>query len=550
MEILVIDNDVKIQSLICNSFKDEIKSHLFNFYYAYTSEEALSYIAIRQGLNIDLLLLFAGVHLRSIFDVELIKIIKTKYPHLRIITIKIYGDKEHFQEPIINGADDSIKTPVDLSVLKNKLFMLLPEKKNMQTFTSFNQQAIDLQSLSHYENISSGVHPVKILVVDDEQLFKAVINKKFKKAIMDREFIFFFANNGKEALDILSADLEIGIVLTDIKMPVMDGLTLLAQMNQQNRLYRTVVISAYSDMNNIRAAMNLGANDFITKPIDLNDLEITVRNLIDQYFLLKEGIIAQKKVIEFNNELNIAKKIQQSFTPHHFTPFPDNKKISILGETIPASVLGGDFFDFFPIDPNHLAIVIGDVAGKDIAAALFMAMCRAFIRAINSTSSLSTQSCVQQVNKLLYKDNELAMFVAVFYGVFNLETGELAYTNAGHHSSYILSNNGDLTTIGEEEGIVLGICDESERGINVYQEKKVFLKDGDILILYTDGVTEATNINHEFFTQKRFEGLLKANAGKTIDELISAIKNEVKNFSGPKEQSDDITILCLQYHKD
>lgn len=387
---------------------------------------------------------------------------------------------------------------------------------------------------------------VKILVVDDEPSLRSIIQQKFRAQIKNNEMQFVFASNGVEALSTLTADDAIGIVLTDINMPEMDGLTLLGKLSLQDRLYRTVVVSAYGDMTNIRTAMNRGASDFITKPINLQDLEVTILKTIDQYVAIKKGLSAQYEMLEFAKELDIERNIQQSFIPHDFTIFPNDQRCSAYGLMIPAKEVGGDFFDFFIMDDHRVAFSIGDVSGKGMPAALFMAITHTLIRAIVSKSSNLVEA-IRQVNHQLCYNNNMCMFVTAFLGVLDVTTGEIQYCNAGHNPPYILSKEGQLQKIGLQEGLALGVLDDIHDATTNYQEKKIQLKEGDSFFLYTDGVTEANNAKNEMYLEERLEAYLKANAVKGAEELVRGVEEDVKKFVAGAKQSDDLTIFCLHY---
>ena len=184
----------------------------------------------------------------------------------------------------------------------------------------------------------------KILVVDDEEDVELLIRQKFSKQLKSKELEFIFASNGIEALQTLFKDPEINIILADINMPEMDGLTLLSHLPELKRIFKAIIISAYGDMSNIRKAMNNGACDFITKPIDFKDLEITITNAIEQYTSSQRALEAENRLSDIERELHIAYTIQQSIIPHEFSPFPDNSNFSLLGKMIPAKEVGGDFF--------------------------------------------------------------------------------------------------------------------------------------------------------------------------------------------------------------
>lgn len=395
------------------------------------------------------------------------------------------------------------------------------------------------------------VATVKILVVDDEPLLQSLIEQNFEMQVMNNELHFVFASNGAEALEKLKADDTIGVILTDINMPVMDGLTLLGKMAELKPLYRSVVVSAYGDMKNIRTAMNRGASDFVTKPIDLNDLEITIKKTLEQYHDLHHADKAKKEVAEFYKELEIARNIQSLFIPTEFNPFPNSQNVAVYGRMIPAKEVGGDFFDFMVLDPTHLAVVIADVSGKGIPAALFMAMSLTLIRGV-APNEPSPADCMKRVNHLLCYKNDTCMFVTTFYGIIDITTGEFNYCNAGHNPPYVLSSDGSLTKIGDIAGMALGIFDETAATatspVSFYEKITMTLKKGDTLILYTDGVTEAANHKFDFYGESRLEEFLKANAGKSVNELTDALKKDVEKFVEGAQQSDDITILALRYN--
>lgn len=387
---------------------------------------------------------------------------------------------------------------------------------------------------------------VKVLIVDDEPLLKTLIQQKYRSKIQTNEMVFAFANNGIEALKLLKEDEAIGVIFTDLNMPEMDGMTLLSHLTELNRLYRTVVVSAYGDMENIRHAMNRGASDFITKPINLKDLDITINKTIEQFILLQQGEKAQHQYLEIQNELKIASSIQQAFIPHVFTPFPGCTTIELTGESIPAKVVGGDFFDFFKLSDQQLGFVIADVTGKGIPAALFMVMARTLIRAVALTN-VPPKECLQQVNALLSYENALSMFTTTFYGILNIDTGHLVYCNGGHNPPCIISKEGEVVELGRGEGVALGAIDPGPELDVLFKEREAQLKVDDTLFLYTDGVTEAANKISEFYGEERLFQLLKQHGSKSIGELAKEVKQDIDKFADGADQADDITMLILRY---
>lgn len=381
----------------------------------------------------------------------------------------------------------------------------------------------------------------KILVVDDEPDIELLINQKFAKYLKTKELEFIFASNGFEALKTLHQNQDINIILTDINMPEMDGLALLSHLPELKRLFKAIIISAYGDMSNIRKAMNRGACDFITKPIDFKDLEITIFNAIEQYLTLKKALEAQSRLSDLEKELTIAHSIQQAIIPHHFNLFPNNHNFDILGTMISAKQVGGDFFDFFVLDSNRLGFIIADVSGKGVPASLFMAMSRSVLRAVAQRTS-STQECLREANHILCIDNDTNMFVTAFYGILNVQTGQIEYSNAGHPPPYVLSPDGTITETASYEGIPLGVISHND-----YVSHQITLKKEDCLILYTDGITEAFNNQHELYTVERFKQSLSLSPQGPLSSLIQHILDNVIQFTAGATASDDITLFCVKW---
>lgn len=385
---------------------------------------------------------------------------------------------------------------------------------------------------------------VKILVVDDEPDVASLISQRFETQIAGFEVDFVFAENGKVALEKLDKDGGVDVVLTDINMPIMDGLELLGHINKRWPLIKVVVVSAYSDMKNIRMAMNQGAFDFVIKPIDFRDLELTVASSINAAKEARSNAIGKltdhEKLIEIEKELEMARQIQSAVIPKDFTSFPGQFDYEIYGTMIPAKEVGGDFFDSFSLGGQLLGMTIADVSGKGVPAALFMSMSRAALRCFAS-KGLSVTECISQTNEFLCSRNDSCMFVTIFYGVLNFATGELHFCNAGHNSPLILSSDGKLEEIGKYAGIALGINENFQ-----FVEGKTILKNNDCLLYYTDGVSEAMNESGEQFTVERLQQSLIKNVNKPVGDLIQGVLNDIKEFVHGAEQSDDITILCIK----
>ncbi|MFO0795273.1 MAG: SpoIIE family protein phosphatase [Candidatus Brocadiaceae bacterium] len=270
----------------------------------------------------------------------------------------------------------------------------------------------------------------------------------------------------------------------------------------------------------------------------LADSFITMKSALKQYIKDLTNTTAVKERIE--SELKIAHDIQMSILPKIFPPFPDRIEFDIYAMIEPAKEVGGDFYDFFLIEDN-LYFVIGDVSGKGVPASLFMAVTKTLIKA-KTTKGMLPHEILRRVNKDLCDGNESSMFVTIFCGVLNTQTGEVHYSNGGHNIPYILHGHGGVELLSNTGGMALGVMEDV-----TYQSNKIILKTNDSLFLYTDGVTEAIDANEEQYTDLRLKEILQRSQIFSPTEIIPEIVNDVKHFSSGVPQADDITVLALQY---
>ena len=383
---------------------------------------------------------------------------------------------------------------------------------------------------------------IKILSVDDEAPLELLMKQYFRRKIRNGEYEFFFAHNGLEALSILYNHPDIEIVLSDINMPEMDGLTLLAKVNEmRNPALRVIMVSAYGDMKNIREAMNNGAFDFATKPIDMDDLSLTIEKAIAQINYVHESMKEHAQLESLKNDLTTARDIQQYILPRVFPPFPEyTDKVDIYASMEAAKDIGGDFYDFFRIDDDHIALVIADVCGKGIPAALFMAVSRTIIRS-KGMQGCSAETCMTESNHLLAAYSIDNMFVTVFYAIYNVKTGFISYSNAGHNPPILLRQDGSVSELPVMKNTIVGVIDNIE-----YQKDTLQLEQGDTLFMFTDGVTEATDAAYNEFGVERLGDILSQHSHSNCQQIVEAVKKGVKDFVGETEQSDDITMLVVK----
>lgn len=383
---------------------------------------------------------------------------------------------------------------------------------------------------------------IKILSVDDEPDLEVLLSHYFRRKIRKGEYEFTFAHNGLEALKLMVEHPDFDIVLSDINMPEMDGLTLLSKINElRNPAQKCIMVSAYGDMKNIRTAMNRGAFDFATKPIDMEDLSLTIEKAVEEVNYIKQTQREHLQLESIQSDLAVAGEIQKAILPCRFPPFPEIKSLDIYASMTPAKEIGGDFYDFFRLDDDRIGLVIADVSGKGVPAALFMAVSNTLLRSISMTKD-NSQDCIDELNRLLCRVNVNSMFVTVFYGILNHRTGELDYTNGGHNPAYILrGKNGELERLGRFPNLVVGGFEDFS-----YKSESAQLDPGDSLFLYTDGITEAFDAKDEAFGDERLEDSLVELYHDDAKTIIEGVYADLGEFIGDRTQSDDITMLVVK----
>ena len=378
--------------------------------------------------------------------------------------------------------------------------------------------------------------PARILVVDDEEDLELLMRQRFRRRIRQGEYELFFANNGREALEVLTEHPDIRLVLSDINMPVMDGLTLLSQLEQAEVDVSAVIVSAYGDMANIRTAMNRGAFDFVTKPIDFNDLQVTIEKTLRHIQVLEDALASRDRLVALKQELVVASQVQTSILP---ATLPVTEHFDVHAEMTPAREIGGDFYDFFSVDEFRMGLVIADVSDKGIPAALFTMVSRALLKAAARNHD-SPAACLREVNELVSQDNEACMFVTLFYAVLDLRDGRLCYSNGGHNPPRLLCQ-GKVEEVPPTGDIALGVFLGHE-----FHDHELVLCTGDTLFLYTDGITEACDAEVAEFGERRLDELLERVAHTSASEMVGSVVEAVEEFAGGVAQFDDMTCLALR----
>lgn len=257
-----------------------------------------------------------------------------------------------------------------------------------------------------------------------------------------------------------------------------------------------------------------------------------------EYISNLSQITAEKERI--GAELDVANQIQASMLPSIFPPFPERSEFDIFASMIPAKEVGGDFYDFFLVDEDHLALVMADVSGKGVPAALFMVIAKTLIKNCAQTGA-SPKVILETVNNQLCENNEAEMFVTVWLGIYEISTGKLIASNAGHEYPVIKRADGEFELYKDKHGFVLAGMENSK-----YREYELNLNFGDCMFIYTDGVAEATNGQNQLYGTERMLKALNKNLDFSPENLLRAVKADIDSFVGDSPQFDDITMLGLK----
>lgn len=257
---------------------------------------------------------------------------------------------------------------------------------------------------------------------------------------------------------------------------------------------------------------------------------------------LREALITKTKLAGLQQELEIAAQVQLAILPKEF---PHNPRVAVHGHMTPAREVGGDFYDYFLIDERTLGFVVADVSGKGVPAALFMAISRTLLRS-TALFERSPAGCVRRLNDLLALENEQMLFVTLFYGVLNLETGKVNYVNAGHNLPYKITQDNVVTNVPTTRGMAVAVMEGF-----IYEEHELQLNPGDAIFLYTDGVNEAFDIDDAVYGDQRLADLLQGGAAQwSVTEMSEQVLASVRRFERGAPQADDITCLTLRYFGD
>ena len=269
------------------------------------------------------------------------------------------------------------------------------------------------------------------------------------------------------------------------------------------------------------------------------DIQEMERSIIDSTRRLTQAAQEKERI---STELKLAAEIQGSALPHGFNPFPERKAFELYASMTPAKEVGGDFYDYFPVDENHLALVIADVSGKGIPGALFMMSAKLLLSA-QTMSGASPAAVLAAVNRQICASNRKSkMFVTVWLGILDISTGVMTCANAGHEYPFLRRAGEKFEIVKDPHGLVAGGIQST-----VYQDYQIALRPGDTVFLYTDGVPDAANEEGKRFGMQRLEETLNRTDAPGCREILDGVLSDVMGFTGHAEPFDDLTMLCLRY---
>ena len=377
--------------------------------------------------------------------------------------------------------------------------------------------------------------PIILYVEDNADL------RSYVRELLKQKYNVFLAMDGKDGL-LKTRKFKPDLILTDQMMPQMSGRALLREIRDDPALSSTPVIllTAKAGAESRIESLDAGADDYLTKPFDEAELYIRIRNLLRARAQKKELAELNRKleaqVAEQLAELDFAGRIQNELLPKTAPELPGYE---IAGRNIPAKQVGGDYFDFIPLDDHRIAICLGDVCGKGLPASLLMANLQATIRA-QVMYCRTVSECLERSNKLLFHRTDKKTFISLFLGILDTKNHTLCYTNAGQNLPIVFSKNRKPVPL-EKRGVVLAVKENM-----TYEDEVVNVKKGDLLLIYSDGINEAMNEDLEEFGDERLQEIVVLYQDRSSNGLVDRIISAIEYFIRGRTASDDMTLIVVK----
>ena len=382
----------------------------------------------------------------------------------------------------------------------------------------------------------------QLLIVDDVPENRDLLVRRLRRLGYVNTAV---AADGIEALESLAAA-DFDVVLLDVMMPRLNGVDVLTRLREERRLERTAVImiSAATEIDTVVKCIELGAEDYLPKPFNPILLQARLGSVIDKMILRAES---RAHLDRLEHELAEARRQQLQMVPHTFPVPTEGMPVAVHAVMYPAREVGGDLYDVFEAAPGILCLALGDVSGKGVPAALFMARTRSLLRAatlqfVGLTGTVPPPATIAAiVNEELCKDNPDTMFVTLFLGLLDLHDGKLRFVNAGHVHPYILAADGPVTVLELTSGPPLGVSDLAR-----HREFEIELTPGSGLVLISDGLPEMMNEAGEYYTLERLEEDFQELRAMAPEPFLAQVTERVMAFSGSVPQADDVTAMVLR----
>ena len=382
-----------------------------------------------------------------------------------------------------------------------------------------------------------------LLLVDDNEDNRYTLTRRLQR---EGYANLTSAVDGRQALDLLEKG-SFDLVLLDVMMPDLNGYEVLERMRANDRLRHipVIMISALDEIESVIRCVELGAEDYLSKPFNPTLLRARVGASLEKK-RLRDEIVAVLDRLEY--ELESARKVQLGMVPIDFSVPTAAGQVEIFATLEPARQIGGDLYDFFWSEDGKLYFVIADVSDKGAPAALFMARTKTMIRMVATLAGtrngapVEPSLIIRKVNEELCLDNREGMFVTVIFGILDPATAVVSFCNAGHNLPYIISRMNGVVPLAGPRSKPLGI-----RPTFSYETGTHKLDPGDSLFLYTDGITEAMNPAGDWFSEERLEQALRTLAGEPASTVVGNIIETVRKFAATAPQADDIAAMAIRH---
>lgn len=378
-----------------------------------------------------------------------------------------------------------------------------------------------------------------VLVVDDSTDFITLVELALEPLASRQNLRLLHASSGEEALALLSAHPDTAVLLTDRRMPTMDGMELIARCRQQYPLLQVVTLSAAGDGDSIIEAMRAGASDYIVKPPSLEELEAALERALERYDEFERALQLRQRLQDYERELAIAADIQRHMLPPSRAE-DDRDRYHLSALLVPARHVAGDFYDHWQTSDGRLVLAIGDVSGKGVSAALWMAMTKTLLRS-HLEHQLSLPEALSAVNLALASNNPHAYFVTACVALLDPTTGMVELSNAAHYAPYRISRNGTIEQLQMPCGMPLGALQTS-----TYASTSLVLLPGDRLLFLTDGILDA--LSPDLAAQQLLlEELLVRACLEEGSSLAAGVIAQLSRQLVADSLPDDVTLVILEY---